>query len=213
MGNRHADRFAGEIATGDVLLFCGSHPLHRRQQEVSGCPWAQVALAVLLTDGRELVFEATRLSNCPDVLRGEVVQGVQLACLSTRVDAFEGAVAVRRLDPPLCPRRVARLVEFVREVHGLPFNDSRWEAGRAWYRRNTVSDGRSYFCSELVAAAYQRVGLVVPPPDGVSPNNFIPADFSTAFPGSILRIRGAILGAEKILKGAPVPVPTPPGAS
>jgi hypothetical protein len=198
------------FATGDVLLFCGSHPLHRRQQEMSGCPWAQVALVVRLPGEGELVFEATRLSNCPDVRLGEVMAGVQQVRLSARVAAFDGAVAIRRLDPPLCPRRAARLVEFAGSVHGMPFNDSKWEAGRAWYRRNAASSGRGYFCSELVAAAYQHIGLVAPPPTGLSPNNYIPADFSSAFPRSILALEGAELGAEVVLKGTPDPERRPP---
>lgn len=95
------------------------------------------------------------------------------------------------------------LIKFAREVYGLPFNNSPWEAVRARRRRNVASGWTSFFCSELVAAAYQRIGLLLPPPMGWSPNNYIPADFSTKYADSIVQLQGSALTDEILLKGTP----------
>jgi hypothetical protein len=190
------------IVTGDIILFSGRHPLHRRQQERTNCPWAQVGLLLRLPgQSGVFVFESTRISECRDVFLGRVVHGVQLVRLAERVGSLPGDVAIRTVRPPLGGLRESRLIEFAMAVHGRPFNDNRWEAGRAFYRRNRSSGGAGYFCSELVAAAYQRVGLLPPPPGGMSANNYIPADFSSAYPRAMLPLTpGFELGPERLLE-------------
>ena len=47
---------------------------------------------------------------------------------------------------------------------------------RAAYGGNETEDLSSLFCSQLIAAAYQRLGLL--PQDTLS-NNFVPSDFGT----------------------------------
>jgi hypothetical protein len=36
----------------------------------------------------------------------------------------------------------------------------------------------TFFCAELVATAYQQLGILLPPPQGRNANNYIPGDFS-----------------------------------
>lgn len=201
-------RFEG-LTSGDVLLYHGQHPLHLRQQEVTGCPWSQVGLVLCLSiNTQPHVFESTKLSVCQDVKQGNIIHGVQIVRLRDRVDSFEGEVAVRRLLPPLSTHRIFRLRAFAEEVHGRPFNESKWVAARAFFRRNAPSDRSSFFCSELAAEAYQRIGLLPAPPTGLSANNYIPADFSSIFPGAHLPLeRGFRLESERLLpsdtKGSP----------
>jgi hypothetical protein len=97
-----------------------------------------------------------------------------------------------------------RLLLFALEVHGRPFNDSRWAAIRSIRRRNPPPTCSSFFCSELAAEAYQRIGLLPAPPEGRSSNNYIPADFSEVFLERMLPLgRGFRLGAETLLKDFP----------
>ncbi len=146
------------------------------------------------------VFESTKLPVCQDVKQGIVLHGVQIVRLRDRVDSFEGEVAVRRLLPPLSTRRIFRLRAFAEEVHGRPFNESKWVAARAFFRRNAPSDCSSFFCSELAAEAYQRIGLLPAPPMGLSANNYIPADFSSIYPGAHLPLgMGFRLESERLV--------------
>ena len=189
------------LSSGDVILYSGDHPLHLRQQEVTGCPWSQVGLVLRSPINSQLfVFESTKLSVCRDVKKRAIVHGVQIARLEDRVDSFEGKVVVRRIVPSFSRRTVSRLHLFAEEVHGRPFNDSKLTAARAFRRRNTASDCSSFFCSELVAEAYQRIGLLPTPPNGLSSNNYIPADFSSVFPAAQLPLRkGYYLSAERLM--------------
>lgn len=141
------DRFE-ELSSGDIILYSGKHPEHLRQQEFTGCPWSQVALVLRYAiHGQPFVFESTRLSACRDVRKGAILHGVQIACLEERIDSFEGKVAIRRHRPSLSRRAVSRLHAFADEVHGRPFNDSKWTAVRAFHRRNERSDCSSFFAA------------------------------------------------------------------
>jgi hypothetical protein len=192
---------------GDVVLYSGSHPMHRLQFERTGCPWAQVGL-ILGVCGETCIFESTRISTCTDVEMGVILQGVQWVRLSERIGTFEGAIAARRLEPPLPGAMIEELAAFAREVHGRPFNDSRWIALRSIRRRNPPPSGSCFFCSELVAEAYQRIGLLPTPPGGRSSNNYIPADFSTMYSDRMLPLRRDFrLGDEVVLKPPPMPTP------
>jgi hypothetical protein len=71
---------------------------------------------------------------------------------------------------------------------------------RALRRKNPPSDGSSFYCSELVAEAYQRVGLLPTPPLGPTSNNYIPPDFSSVYGSAILPLEaGVYLAAERVL--------------
>ncbi len=190
-----------DLSSGDVILYSGKHPLHLRQQEVTGCLWSQVGIVLRSRIYSQLfVVESTKLSVCRDVKTGVIEQGVQIVRLEDRVDSFEGKVAVRLVVPSLSRLAVSQLHFFAEEVHGRPFNDSKLTAARAFRRRNTASDCSSFFCSELVAEAFQRIGLLPTPPIGLSSNNYIPADFSSAFPAAQLSLRkGYCLSAERLV--------------
>ena len=67
-----------ELGSGDVILYSGKHPLHLRQQEVTGCPWSQVGLVLRSPNTfQAFVLESTKLSVCRDIKKGEIFQGVQ----------------------------------------------------------------------------------------------------------------------------------------
>jgi hypothetical protein len=195
---------ADEVASGDLILYSGRHPLHRQQQDITGCVWSQVGL--LLGGSPPLVFESTKLSECTDVRTGTILRGVQVVRLVDRLNSFKGELAVRSLRPSLPGELEAALLAFVEEVHGQPFNDSKWVAVRALRRRNRPGNGSSFFCSELVAEAYQRLGLLLSPPLGPSSNNYIPSDFCSTYEKTLLRMcAGFRLGEERIMT-SPDPV-------
>ncbi len=190
-----------ELANGDVILYSGKHPLHLRQQKVTGCRWSQVGLVLRLPNNSQtFVFESTKLSGCCDTIIGAVVHGIQIARLDDRIDAFEGKVAVRQIRPQLSRSLRLELYFFAQEVHGRPFKASKWTAARALRRRNAPADGSSFYCSEPVAESFQRIGLLPMPPAGLSSNNYIPADFSSEYPRAQLPLRmGYSLSTERLL--------------
>ena len=195
--------FAG--APGDVLLYSGTHRLHVRQEEITGCRWAQVALIVAIRSHPNLlVFEATTLSPCADVLTGQLHRGVQLSTLSERMARFTGQMAVRRWMPPLQEDALVGLREFVEEVHGRPFDENPRTACRAIRRRNRTSATDRFFCSHLVAEALQRMRLLAAPPGGRPSSNYIPADFSTEYPGASLPLVSEhVLTRERVILDSP----------
>jgi hypothetical protein len=196
-----------ELRSGDLILYSGHHPLHRLQQMRTGCQWAQVGLILRLTEQPfPVVLESTKLSRARDLWTGVVAQGVQLVPFPERLDSFEGVVATRALNPSLPSDLELRLISFAERMHGLPFNDNKWVMFRSFRRRNLPSREVGFFCSELVAEAYQWIGLLPLPPDGLSSNNYIPADFSSSYPGRVLPLRpGFELSDEQLCSGLAKP--------
>jgi hypothetical protein len=69
---------------------------------------------------------------------------------------------------------------------------------RARGRRNSKWDDSAFYCCELVAAAYQAMGVLSPPPEGRVPSNYMPCDFGCAEECLDLA-PGVVLGPEQIL--------------
>ena len=187
-------------AIGDILLYAGSHPLHRFQQERTGCPWGQVGMVLGLPGGL-CVFESTKIATSKDIKTGSVMIGVQLVDLVERISSFPGLVACRRLQPALPQAMAEKLLAFAHDSHGQPFNDNKWIAFRAFRRRNAPRAYAGFFCSELVAEAYQHVGVIAAPPQGRTSNNYVPSDFSRMYSDEMLPLQmGFRLGDEILLK-------------
>ena len=195
---------AAGLAPGDLILYHGTHPMHLLHERRTGCFWGQVGLILDLPPTGELgVFEATRLSECVDVRLGQVVRGVQIVRLSDRVRSFTGRIAFRQLDPALDPGERHALHAIAREWHGRPFNDDKWVGPNALRRRNPPSPQDRFFCSELVAGAYQRLGVMAGPPQGHEASNFVPGDFDSSYARSIVRLcNGRKLRPEWLLPQA-----------
>ena len=118
-----------------------------------------------------------------------MTQGVELFPLEVKVfSGYYGRVAVRRLvgfSPQRREELGKKLMEFYDEVSGRPYEQSKMQLilssltfieDALPFLKNRKEDLSSLFCSELVAAAYQRMGLLSR--DRVS-HSFTPDDFST----------------------------------
>ena len=131
-----------------------------------------------------LLWESTTLSNVSDVETGQLRKGVQLVSLSQRIAAYRGRVAVRRLMGVRRENRMLKaLTRLRRELARRPYEESELELLRAAWdgpRSGNTEDLSSLFCSELVAEAYQTMGLLPDDPDHprYQPSNeFTPGDF------------------------------------
>ena len=85
----------------------------------------------------------------------------------------------------------------IREEHG-PIGSSGHQPSDSFLSlfQNTHEDLSSLFCSELVAAAYQRMGLIK---NDRPSNTYTPDDFSSARDASILN-EGVELGSETYIE-------------
>lgn len=125
-----------------------------------------------------------------DVESGKVRRGVELVPLRFKVfSGWYNRVAVRRLTGVSQQQReemYEQLLQFRKEVQGRPYEKNKIElilsaidAQEKYlsFLRNTQEDLSSLFCSELVAEAYKRMGILNT--TKIS-NEFTPDDFSSA---------------------------------
>ena len=143
------------------------------------------------------LYEATGLGSLPDMVSGEPTRGVQLVPLSERVRACDGAIAVRKLEGvTLASSERTALMDLRRELRGRPYERSMVDLVRAVYDGSgggNAEDLSSLFCSELVAEAYQRLGLLG---DFLPSSEYTPADFGAH---SRLELARGTLGDEIVM--------------
>lgn len=124
-----------------------------------------------------------------DVESGDVLNGVELLPLRNKIfSGWYDRVAIRRLtgiDKEKRKEIYQQLLHFRKEVQGRPYETSKMELVLSaidfkeeylTFLSNTKEDLSSLFCSELVAEAYKRMGLLVT--DKLS-NEFTPDDFTS----------------------------------
>ncbi|MCC6130175.1 MAG: hypothetical protein IT186_09635 [Acidobacteria bacterium] len=167
------------IQTGDIILFSGKGGISTGIKWMTNSRWSHVGMALRIT-GWDLVmlWESTTLSNIRDVETGEEKQGVQLVPLSERLKRYDGAVRVRHLIVDRDNSMLSKLEAFRHDMKGRPYEKSKIELLKAAYDGPlglNQEDLSSLFCSELVAEAYQRMGLL---PNSPHSNEYTPKDFS-----------------------------------
>lgn len=197
----------GELRTGDILLFSGKGGISDGIKFFCGSKWSHVAMVYRFTDNSgdsDSVFcwESTTLSNIPDAETGKLTRGVQRVELSERLErcfASGYEVSVRRLNQNLDMNMLKALDAFRREVSGRPYEKNWLELVKSaydgWLGMNK-EDLSSLFCSEMVAAAYQRMGLLS---RDLASNEYTPKDFSDERRLSLLD--GYALDAEIAISG------------
>ena len=130
-----------------------------------------------------------RFVGLVDIETGRVSQGVELFPLEVKVfSGWYGRVAIRRLVGLSSEKREGlgkKLMEFYSEVSGRPYERNKMHLILASltfieealpFLKNRKEDLSSLFCSELVAATYQHMGLL----NRDKPSHsFTPDDFST----------------------------------
>ena len=163
------------LKTGDIVLFHGTGLIPRIVRWWTGSPkWSHIALIVKSHDvDAVFCFESTTLNKTGDITAGTQVRGVQLSALSSRIKTFNGRVAIRRLEKPLTKLQEKKVYGFMKEVRGRAYERDKMQLINA--ANNSAEDLTSIFCSELVAEAYQRAGLL--PADKPS-NSYYPVHFS-----------------------------------
>lgn len=170
----------GHLNTGDIVLFSGKGGISAGIKWGTLSRWSHVGM-ILSLDEYDFVtiWESTTLSNVNNLETGVPKKGVQLVPLSSRVNKYDGDIAIRQLKGiEFDADNVRDLMTLRREVSSRPYEESTLQLIKSAYDGpfgHNEEDLSSLFCSELVAEAYQRLGLLN---EEKPSNEYTPADFS-----------------------------------
>ncbi|OGR24926.1 MAG: hypothetical protein A2277_16825 [Desulfobacterales bacterium RIFOXYA12_FULL_46_15] len=181
------ENIRSQLKTGDILLFSGKGRISEGIKFFTLSKWSHVGMIYRFDDSRDpkgsiFCWESTTLSNLEDADTGKLTQGVQRVELSERLErcfASGYEISVRSLSKNLTDDMIRTLNDFRHVVSGRPYEKDKIELLKAAYdgifgaNREDLS---SLFCSELVAEAYQRMGLL---PENTPSNEYTPKDFSS----------------------------------
>lgn len=159
------DSLRAKLKTGDLVLFSGKGGISAGIKWATLSRWSHVGMIVVLPEYDFVtVWESTTLSSLVDLDTKIPRKGVQLVPLSSRIEGYDGEVAVRQLEGVSFDNDDNKnLMQLRRELAGREYEQNKIELIKAAYDgplgRNS-EDLTSLFCSELVAEAYQRLGLL-----------------------------------------------------
>ena len=192
------------LKTGDVVLFSGKTGFSRSIKWFTVSHWTHVGMVIRLPEHPDpLIWESLRIPELPDVIDGTLKSGVQLLNLADRLRTCVADIAIRSLNEPITSDMNGALLNFRETVRNRPYEQSMLQLFRsAWdgpFGQNQA-DLSSIFCSELIAGAYQAMGLLPCNTSGGQPSNeYTPKYFSEQGPINLLG--GYSLGPTQLLKG------------
>ncbi len=176
-----------QLKTGDIILFSGKGGISDGIKFFTVSKWSHVGMVYRLDNPLDpessmFCWESTTLSDIKDADTGKLTKGVQRVELSERLErcfskGYE--ISVRLLSETLTDDMILALNNFRHEVSGRPYEKDKIELLKAAYEGvlgDNKEDLSSLFCSELLAEAYQNMGLLT---EKVPSNEYTPNDFST----------------------------------
>jgi hypothetical protein len=185
---RKYEELRSSLKTGDLVLFSSDELVGRLIRFGTGSVWSHIGMVIHI-EARELVllWESTTLQNIKEFDSGQKFVGVQLVALSQKIREFTGRIAIRMLSRPLDKNQLETLASFRRQAARLvSFEGSKWELIRAavdgpWELLvgQNREDLSNLFCAELIAEAYERIGLLVDGANERPSNEYTPGDFGS----------------------------------
>ena len=176
-----------QLKTGDIILFSGKGGISDGIKFFTVSKWSHVGMIYRLDNPLDpessmFCWESTTLSDIKDADTGKLTKGVQRVELSERLErcfskGYE--ISVRPLSETLTDDMILALNNFRHKVSGRPYEKDKIELLKAAYEGilgDNKEDLSSLFCSELLAEAYQNMGLLT---EKVPSNEYTPNDFST----------------------------------
>jgi hypothetical protein len=191
-----ADASLSGLKTGDLVLFTGQGLARGLARWFNRSPWTHVGLVLSGPVAAEpLLWEA---------LWGGPRRGTIAAPLAVRMAGSGGRISVRCLNRPLAPTQCQRLEALRQEVAERARARGLWDlmgaADDGWVgtRRENLGEPMD---GELVAEAYQRIGLLDDSArGGKAPGEYRPWHFCAKY-GLGLK-NGYALGPELVLRHA-----------
>ncbi|MDO6762590.1 YiiX/YebB-like N1pC/P60 family cysteine hydrolase [Agarivorans sp. 1_MG-2023] len=173
-------QLAKRLKTGDLVFFSGKGLSSDIIRYGTFSKWSHVGM-VLQLDQYDFttMWEAVPGTGEQCLYSQQLSNGVQVVALHERVKKHFGSISVRQLmGGELADVAIAELMSLLERLKGRHYEQSFWELARAGWQGpfgENQEDLSSLFCSELVAAAYQCMGLL----GGDKPSNeYTPANFS-----------------------------------
>ena len=163
-------KIRGDIQTGDILLFRGSHPLSKVIEGISGSPYSHVAF-LTKWDGRVIAMQSD--------LRGvEVIPASMLVCrYEGNVEWWRLCEAKRaRFDSRDFLNRALTLTGVKYGYLSLIWVGIRMMLGLSVYKKFSHVRPSSLFCSSFVSYCYMNEGISISAKAGVDGTS--PADFA-----------------------------------
>src|SRR5262245_52461 len=186
------------LDTGDIVLCAGKSRFSRAIRRATRGKWSHAALVLRPVPGGEVyLWEGNATADMVDLDTGEMAPGPRRVVFLDWLRKYNDETAVRRLLVGRTPAMLGALAAFREEMRGRPYERRRLELARSVLEgplgTNRQEDLSSVFCSELVAASYQRMGLLPARPPS---NEYTPKDFSTGRRPRLRLLLGARLAAE-----------------
>lgn len=178
------ERLRADLKTGDLVLFSGKGAISNVIKLFSGGKWSHIGMILRLESFGDsvLLWESTTLNDVKDIETGVRTKGVQLVPLSQRLENYDGEINLRQLNKKLSDAQMNKLAECRKALSRKPYERSEAELLKAAYDGmfgdSKGEDLSSLFCSELVAEAYQCMGLLDDGPKALPSNEYTPLDFS-----------------------------------
>ena len=192
----YADRLASTLKEGDIVLFYGKQIHDAVIRCCTGSTYNHVAMVVRASDGELELFEAAAL-------------GVGKVPLEFYINSYYWShmrkmfhkVVIRQLHTKPAGRGIstamrADLVRYQHEMLGRKFCLNPVSYMHALLSIPQREDMSTSFCSQLVAGAYKRMGLL---PEKRAASNYLPRHFSAASKVKLPLQGGARLGPEREL--------------
>jgi hypothetical protein len=190
------------LKTGDLVLFSGKYPISKLVERLENSMWSHAGMVYRPNPEGEVYFwESTALTNIQDEFMHDNLPGPKIVKLIDRLKTYgedinpyeppQYAVRSLNLDRPVDE---LKLVEYMKEVHGIP-NPSEWKMieevieGRFF---SITSKSKDYTCSKLIGETYQKLGIAS---FTIPLNGLMPKDFSSS--GNINLIGGHL--SEEVL--------------
>lgn len=169
-----------ELSAGDIVLFSGIDAYSRLVKVGTGSRWSHVGLIVESPEHDFLtMLESSIREDTLDVEADKHREGVRLVSFQDRASAFDGEISIRKLQGDILTEvSLGCLMQLMEELRGKEYERNKFELIKASSDgafRNKVEDLSSLFCSELVAEAYQRLGLLT---EDKPSNDYAPVNFS-----------------------------------
>lgn len=198
MHEEAVENLLASARTGDLVLFSGKGLISGSVRLFTRSRWSHVGMVLRCgKTGAALLLEATNTDESVDIDLGRPVRGVQVVSLAQKLRAYDGTIALRRLE---LEERPAGLDEDVREIAEL-WRYREYKDFTATLLLDMLSFRprpqrvHAVFCSELVAEIYKRLGVMC---RGVRSSRCVPGDFGL---DEIPFLTHARLSPPMLLKG------------
>ena len=182
------DDFIKNAQTGDILLFKGKSWFSKFQRMLTGGEYDHVAMLFKFSD-KLVLFESTGQTGV-DLLDWQ-------AFMNNKWHSLYSKLVYRRLHYELSEDEIEALETFAQKVKGKKYKMNPvkiWRKSSDRDAADEIKETKSYFCSELVASAFKRIGLL--PPE-ISATQYWPNKFSKN--SSMQLLKDAWLGDEYLV--------------